>query len=50
MGFALTGGGRMRSLDVAVIALLISVSFLALLRISLAPNNPAAGIAVIYAP
>ena len=39
-----------RSFDVAVIAVLICVSFLAVLRIGLAPNNPAAGVAVIYAP
>jgi hypothetical protein len=39
-----------RSLDLAVIAVLICASFVAILRIGLVPDNPAAGVAVVYAP
>jgi hypothetical protein len=40
----------MRLLDMSLIVVLICASFLATLRIGLAPNNPAAGVAVVYAP
>jgi hypothetical protein len=40
----------MRFLDIGVIAALICVSLIAILRIGLVPNNPTAGVAVIYAP
>jgi hypothetical protein len=39
-----------RTLDVVLIAVLAAVSFAAILRIGLAPRNPDAGVAVIYAP
>jgi hypothetical protein len=40
----------MRLLDVGVIAALICASLIAILRIGLVPNNPTAGVAVVYAP
>jgi hypothetical protein len=40
----------MRLLDMWLVALLICASFVATLRIGLVPNNPAAGVAVVYAP
>jgi hypothetical protein len=40
----------MRLLDVGAIAALIWLSSIAILRIGLVPNNPTAGVAVIYAP
>jgi hypothetical protein len=40
----------MRLLDLGVIVALICVSLIAILRIGLVPNNPTAGVAVVYAP
>jgi hypothetical protein len=39
-----------RWLDVGVIVALICASLIAVLRIGLVPNNPAAGVAIVYAP
>jgi hypothetical protein len=40
----------MTLLDVGVIAVLVCASLIAILRIGLVPNNPASGVAVVYAP
>jgi hypothetical protein len=40
----------MRLLDLGVVAALICASLIAILRIGLLPNNPTAGVAVVYAP
>jgi hypothetical protein len=40
----------MTLLDVGVIAVLICASLISILRIGLVPNNPASGVAVVYAP
>jgi hypothetical protein len=39
-----------RRADLFLIAFLIAVSFVAILRVGLAPRDPAAGVAVIYTP
>ena len=39
-----------RTADLFLIAFLIAVSFVAILRVGLAPRAPASGVAVIYAP
>jgi hypothetical protein len=40
----------MTLLDVGVIAVLVCASLISILRIGLVPNNPASGVAVVYAP
>jgi hypothetical protein len=39
-----------RLLDLALITIFAAVGFVAILRIGLLPSNPAAGVAVVYAP
>jgi hypothetical protein len=39
-----------RSADLCLIAFLVAASFVAILRVGLAPRDPASGVAVIYAP
>jgi hypothetical protein len=39
-----------RAFDVALVAILAIVGFVAVLRIGLQPSDPVAGVAVIYAP
>jgi hypothetical protein len=39
-----------RRADLCLIAFLIAVSFVAILRVGLAPRDPASGVAVIYTP